>query len=84
MRGELYHEQELDDAEVNDLLVEERGENIAAARDAAFERGMDAYSDLEDRDVLANMYYDHATLVGDFKSGWDTARLEEMRARGES
>lgn len=74
---------ELDDAEVSRLLVDERSEAIGAARDAAFERGMDAFSEVDDRDVLANMYFDHATLIADFKAGWDTAALEERRARGD-
>lgn len=67
------------DPEDNDLALEERSENISAARDHAFDLGADAYSADGECDALAARYFDHPTLQADFKAGWDTAELDEKR-----
>jgi hypothetical protein len=63
-----------------------RSENISAARDAAFERGQEAYdmygegrADPRARDVMAADYYDHPKLRADFCDGWETAKQEDSQ-----
>jgi hypothetical protein len=64
----------VDPADMEDEL-RERSENIANAREAAFERGMDYYApeqNTNDRDEAAARYYVHPKLRADFCDGWNT------------
>ena len=68
-------------AELEDEL-RDRSENIAAAREAAFERGQDYYEctqNTDDRDEAAARYYDKAKLQRDFCDGWDAALQDDVR-----
>lgn len=57
--------------------LRERSENISNARDAAYERGQDAYEADGDRDSLAAQYFDHPKLRADFCDGWNDVATEE-------
>lgn len=61
--------------------LSERSANIGAARDHAFELGIDEYAAGTDRDAHARRRFTHPTLIGDYCSGWDTAALDAAVAR---
>jgi hypothetical protein len=76
---EYRAESESDPEDMDDQL-RERSENISAARDHAYDLGMDAYTpDTSDgvRDALAAKYFTHPKLQSDFCDGWDAAKQDD-------